>query len=166
MAKTEEVYPGGNLVELCSKSLYTLDGLWFSLLEKKHGLDVALDIEEAVWRRFCPTHLRRVLKTFPIKTDNPIQAVINLLQVDPIQLIYKREIVELTDSKTVFRITDCPPQKARVRDGKGEFPCKKVGMIMFQAYAEAIDPRIKLTCLVCPPDAHPLQYWCEWQFEI
>lgn len=56
MAGTEhlESLVGNNLAELCSKSLYTLDGLWFTLLEKKYGLDVALDIDEEVWRSFCP----------------------------------------------------------------------------------------------------------------
>ena len=166
MAETEHLHPEGNLAELCSKSLYTLDGLWFTLLEKKYGSDVALDIDEEVWQRFCPIHIRRVLETFPIKADSPIRAVVNLLKVDPVQLIYKLEIVTLTDSKAVFRVTDCPPQKARIRDGKGEFPCQQVGTIMFQAYAQAIDPRIKLTCLVCPPDTHSPQCWCEWQFEI
>jgi len=168
MAGTEhlESLEGNNLAELCSKSLYTLDGLWFTLLEKKYGLDVALDIDEEVWRRFCPIHIRRLLKTFPIKTDNPIRAAVDLLKVDPMQLIYKWEVVELADNKAVFRATDCPPQKARIGGGRGEFPCKEMGMVMFKAYAEAIDPRIRLTCLVCPPDTHPPQYWCEWQFEI
>jgi len=129
-------------------------------------LDVALEIDEEVWQKFCPIHIRRVLETFPIKVDDPVRAVIDLLKVDPVQLIYKLEVAEVTDNKAVFRVTDCPPQKARIRDGRGEFSCKKVGTIMFQAYAEAIDPGIRLTCLVCPPDAHPSRYWCEWQFEI
>jgi len=167
MARTEHLENlEGSLAELYSKSLYTLDGLWFTLLEKKYGLDVALEIDEEVWQKFCPIHIRRVLETFPIKVDDPVRAVIDLLKVDPVQLIYKLEVAEVTDNKAVFRVTDCPPQKARIRDGRGEFSCKKVGTIMFQAYAEAIDPGIRLTCLVCPPDAHPSRYWCEWQFEI
>lgn len=48
MAETEHLHPEGNLARLCSKSLYTLDGLWFTLLEEKYGLDVALDIDEEV----------------------------------------------------------------------------------------------------------------------
>ena len=156
----------GRLAELCSKSLYTLDGLWFTLLEKKYGLDIALNIDLEVWRRFCLIHIRRLQETFDIQIDNPIQAVITLLKVDPVQLIYKLEVVELTGSRAVFRCTDCPPQKARVGNGRGEFPCKQVGTAMFKSYAEAIDPGIKLTCLACPPDAHQSQFWCEWQFEV
>ena len=32
--------PQEELVELCSRSLYTTDGLWFTLVEEKYGLDV------------------------------------------------------------------------------------------------------------------------------
>ncbi len=158
--------PQEELVELCSKSLYTIDGLWFTLVEEKYGLDVALDMDVEVWRRLGVIQARRLLKTFAIKDDSPIPALIKILQTDPILVIYRPEIVELTDNKVVFRLTRCPPQKARIRDGKGEFPCKPVGIALFTSYAEAVDPEVKLSCLTCPPDAHPSQYWCEWRFEI
>ena len=56
MAGTEhlESLEGNNLAEFCSKSLCTLNGLWFTLQENKYGLDVALNIDEEVWRSFCP----------------------------------------------------------------------------------------------------------------
>ncbi|MFC2008073.1 DUF6125 family protein [Chloroflexota bacterium] len=154
------------LVKLCSRSLYTLDGLWFSLLEKKYGLEAALDIDIEVWRRFSLIHGKRVLKTFKIKDDNPIRALITMLQIDPMMTIYAPQTVTLTDNKAVFRFLDCPPQKARKRDGRGEFPCKAVGTAIFTSYAEVVDPCVKLRCLTCPPDAHPPEYWCEWQYEI
>ena len=158
--------PAEKLAELFSRSAYTLDGLWFTLLEETYGFDVALDIDIKVWQKFSLIHAKRLLEALALKVDNPIQTVAKMLQVDPIMYIYKPQIVALTDSKLVFRNTDCPPQKARIRDGKGEFPCKLVGTALFGSYAKAVDPEIKLSCLVCPPDAHPPQYWCEWQFEI
>ena len=158
--------PSEKLVELFSRSAYTLDGLWFTLLEKRYGFDVALDIDVEVWQRFSLIHARRLLETFAFKGDNPLQTVVRMLQVDPLMHIYKLQIVALTGSKAVFRCTDCPPQKARIRDGRGEFPCQQAGMAIFASYAKVVDPGIKVSCLVCPPDAHPPQYWCEWQFEI
>ena len=158
--------PAEKLVELCSRSLNTLDGLWFTAVEQEYGLDAALKLDEEVWRGLGLAQARRVKKGFAIKEDSPIRAVIRMLQVDPILVIYKPEIVALTDSKAIFRCTDCPPQKARIRDGRGEFPCKPVGIAFFGSYAQVADPGMKLSCLVCPPDAHPPQYWCEWQFEL
>ena len=154
------------LVKLFSRSFYTIDGLWFTLLEKKYGLDVALDIDIEVWQRLGLIHARRLLKTFAIKGDSPIRSLVSMLRIDPILVIYKPEIVMLTDNKAVFRCTDCPPQKARIRDGRGEFPCKPVGIALFTSYAGVVAPKVKLSCLTCPPDAHPPEFWCEWQFEI
>ncbi|MDH5695665.1 MAG: DUF6125 family protein [Dehalococcoidia bacterium] len=154
------------LLELCSRSLYTVDGLWFTTVEQKYGLDVAIEMDVEVWRRLGLIQAKRMVNTFDIKKDSPIQAVISVLQVDPVLFIFKPQVVELTDGRAILRCTDCPPQKARIRGGKGEFPCKPVGLAIFGSYAEVIDPKIKLSCLTCPPDAHPPQYWCEWQFEI
>ena len=30
----------------------------------------------------------------------------------------------------------------------------------------AIDPRIETRCVACPPDPHPEEYWCAWEFSI
>ncbi len=167
MAKVEHSrIPIEKLVELCSRSAYTLDGLWFTLVEEKFGLDAALEIDVEVWRRLCLVQARRVQKYFSIDEDSSIRRLIKVIELDPILAVFEPRAVGLTDNRAVLRFTDCPPQKARVRDGRGEFLCKPVGIAFLSSYVEVIDPRIKLTCLRCPPDKHPSQFWCEWQFEI
>ena len=158
--------PAEKLVELCSRSAYTLDGLWFTLVEEKLGLDAALEIDAEVWRRLCLVQARRIQKYFPIDEGSPIRNLIKVIELDPLLAVFKPKAVELTDNRAVLRFTDCPPQKARIRDGRGEFPCKAVGIALLGSYAEVIDPQIKMSCLTCPPDAHPAQFWCEWQFEL
>ena len=159
--------PTEKLVELCSRSLTTVDGLWFLAVEQKYGIDTAIELDTEVWRRYGSIQAKRIVKNFAIKEDSPIRTLIKALLLDPFfSPTYQPEVPVLTDTKAVFRCTDCPPQKARIRDGKGEFPCKPAGIAVYTSYAEAIDPRIKLSCLTCPPDAHPPQVWCEWQFEI
>ena len=158
--------PTDKLVEFCSRSSYTLDGLWFTLVEEKFGLDTALEIDVEVWRRLCLVQARRIQKYFPIDEVNSIRKLIKVIELDPLLVIFKPTAVELSDNRAVLRFTDCPPQKARIRGGRGEFPCKPVGIAFLKSYAEVIDPEIKLSCLTCPPDAHPAQFWCEWQFEI
>ena len=157
--------PTEKLVEFCSRSAYTLDGLWFTLVEERFGLDAALEIDEEVWRRLCLVQARRIQKYFPVDEGSSMRNLLKVIELDPLWTIFKPKVVELTDSRAVLRFTDCPPQKARIRDGRGEFPCKPVGIAFLNSYAEVIDPKIKVSCLTCPPDAHPTQYWCEWQFE-
>ena len=158
--------PVDKLIELCSRTSYTLDGLWFTLVEEKFGLDTALEIDVEVWRRLCLIQAKRILKYFPINQGSSIRNLVKVVELDPLLAVFKLEIAELTDNRAVLRFTDCPPQKARIRDGKGEFPCKPVGIALFNSYAEVVDPGIKLSCLACPPDAHPPEYWCEWQLEL
>lgn len=158
--------PVEKLVELCSRSLYSIDGLWFTAIEQEYGFDVALKLDIEIWRKFAKIHARRLVKAFAIEEDTPIRTLVKMLKVDPMMAIYEPEIGELADNRAVLRCTNCPPQKARIRDGRGEYSCKSVGVVLFSSYAQVADPGIKLSCLVCPPDPHPPQYWCEWQFEI
>jgi len=32
--------------------------------------------------------------------------------------------------------------------------------------AREINPRFKARCLKCPPDPHPKEYWCSWEFYL
>jgi len=40
-----------------------------------------------------------------------------------------------------------------------------VGIFEFETFARTIDPRIRTTCLHCPPEAAEGQY-CGWEFSI
>ena len=31
-------------------------------------------------------------------------------------------------------------------------------------FTKIIDPRIKTNCICCPPDPHPKEYYCAWEF--
>ncbi|WP_369730633.1 DUF6125 family protein [Anaeromyxobacter sp. Fw109-5] len=33
-------------------------------------------------------------------------------------------------------------------------------------FARTVDPRIRTRCLACPPDDHPDELWCAWEFTI
>jgi hypothetical protein len=61
---------------------------------------------------------------------------------------------------------DCRVQSARQRKGLPDFPCKPVGLVEYATFAETIDPRIETRCLTCPPDAHPADHHCGWEFRL
>jgi hypothetical protein len=61
---------------------------------------------------------------------------------------------------------DCRVQAARKRRGLPDFPCKPVGLIEYSGFARTIDPRISTRCLACPPDPHPPDIWCAWEFTL
>lgn len=158
--------PADALLETCSRSLFTVDGLWFLTVEEKYGFDAAFELNQVVWQKGSFIHGRRLLKNFAIKEDTPLRTLIKLLFTDPIMFAHKPEVVTLTDTKAVFRCLECPIQAARIRDGKGVYDGKPGCSLLFKAYAELIDPRLKVTCLACAPDPDSPEYWCEWEFEI
>ena len=61
-------------------------------------------------------------------------------------------------------MTNCRVQYARKSRGLPDFPCKSVGIQEYSLFAQTIDPRIKTNCIACPPDSHPENYWCAWEF--
>ena len=46
------------IAEYWHRSYRTVDGLWFMKVEEKYGFDVALDIDDRVWRVFPKTQAR------------------------------------------------------------------------------------------------------------
>ena len=154
------------LADVFSRTIYTVDGLWFLAVENKYGHEAAVELDIEVWEKMGPIQARRTVNNFVPKDDNPIRTLVRALLADSVLRITQPEVTIVSNNKAILRCTDCPPQRARVRDGKGEFNCRPVDLAFFKSYAEAIAPEIKVTCLVSPPDEHPPEYWCEWQFEI
>lgn len=75
------------------------------------------------------------------------------------------EITERSESHVVIKNPSCTVQKARLKKGLKEYPCKDVATLYFAAFAREIDPAIHLDCLVCPPDdSHKAT--CQWRFTI
>jgi len=55
---------------------------------------------------------------------------------------------------------------ARKRKGLEDYPCKSGGLIEYTTFAATIDKRIKTRVIGCPPDKHPVEWFCGWHFYI
>lgn len=158
--------PEEKLREVCARTFYTIDGLWFLAVEDKYGFETAFEMNQVVWRQASPIIGRRLLKNLDTEGKPPIQMLLELIYADPLMYVHKPEVVEQTDTKAVFRLTECPVQAARIRDGKGVYDGVPGCSLLFESYAEIIDPRIKVTCNACAPNPDSPEYWCEWVLEI
>jgi hypothetical protein len=152
------------LLELCSKSINTVDGLWFVEVTSKFGFDAAMKLDRDVWRKAYLIHGRRVIHTFKIKKENPLEALLALVTSDPLKATWRCETEMVNRNKALLRRIACPPQEARLRAGRGTFPGDRICMAMYQSFADLIDPRINIKCLTSCAQ-HP-EFWCEWQFKI
>jgi hypothetical protein len=154
------------LLEDMAKRWLAHDGLWFQAAEKEFGMEAAIKMDAAAWERFTVLEAERIKKLFHLPENGGIPALIEALGLRLYALLNKQEITEVDANKIIFRMNDCRVQSARKRKSLPDFPCKSVGLVEYSGFARTIDPRIKTRCIACPPDGHPDEYYCAWEFWI
>ena len=154
------------LLEDGSKNWLAHDGLWFRAVEDKFGIESAMELDRKAWEKFTVIEAKRIMDRLGIEPGGGIAALDQALKFRLYAHINVQEIKEISDTHCVFRMNRCRVQEARKRQGLPDFPCKSVGIIEYSGFAKTIDPRIKTTCLVCPPDPHPPDVWCAWEFRL
>ncbi len=155
-----------NYIEDISKNWLAIDGTWFQVVESEYGLEKAIELDVKQWERFTIIEAKRIMQRFNIPENGGIPGLIKALKYRVYANINIQEIVEVSDTRCVFRMNDCRVQSARKRRGLPDFSCKQVGVTEYGLFAKTIDPRIETKCIACPPGPHPDNYYCAWQFMI
>ena len=151
-------------IEDISKNWLAMDGVWFQAVEKRYGIEKAMECDIEVWNLFTVIEAKRIMQRFNIPENGGIPALIKALKLRVYANINTQEIVEISENRCVFRMNDCRVQSARNRKGLPDFPCKKVGIPEYTLFAKTIDPSFRVNCISCPPDDHPGDYYCAWEF--
>ena len=149
-----------------AKNWLAHDGLWFQAVEKRYGIDVAIDADIEAWRYFTVIEAKRIMERLGLRPGGGIPALVECLQHRLYARLNLQDVIEQSDNRVVFRMLDCRVQSARKRKGLPDFPCKEVGKVEYAEFAKAIDPRIRTNCIACPPDKHPDAFWCAWEFTL
>ena len=142
------------------------DGLWFLAAEELLDMEAAIDLDRTAWEQFTVIEAKRIMKRHGIEPGGGIPALARALGCRLYAFINEQEIVEQTEERLVFRMNACRVQEARKRKGLPDFPCKPVGMAEYAGFARTIDPRIQTRCIGCPPDPHPEEWYCAWEFTL
>ncbi len=159
----------GELIELLqdsAKNWLAHDGLWFQAVEKQFGLEAAIDCDATAWKQFTVIEAQRIMERHHIIPNGGIPALIKALQYRLYAYLNIQEISEVSETRCVFKMIDCRVQAARKRKNLPDFPCKAVGLVEYANFAKTIDSRIETRCIACPPDSHPPDYWCAWEFTL
>lgn len=149
-----------------AKNWLAHDGVWFQSLEKKYGMEVAVDIDTDAWRLFTVIEAKRIMERLGMRPGGGIPALVECLKHRFYARLNLQECVEVSESRAVFRMIDCRVQSARKRKGLPDHPCKSVGIVEYSEFARTVDPRLQTRCIACPPDEHPESFWCAWEFTI
>jgi len=153
-------------LEMFAKNWLAHDGCWFLAAEERFGMEAAIDLDGRSWKRFAAAEARRIMTTFAIPEDGGLPALERALSLRLYSLINEQRLEWADDGQKLrFFMDVCRVQEARRRKGLPDFPCKPVGMIEFETFARTIDPRIRTTCLHCPPEAAAGAY-CAWEFTL
>ena len=149
-----------------SKNWLSHDGLWFRAVEDKFGLETAMELDKNAWEKFTVIEAKRIMNRLKIEPGGGIPALVQALKFRLYAHINVQEVKEMSDIHCVFCMNRCRVQEARKRQGLPDFPCKQVGIVEYSGFAKTIDSRIETTCLTCPPDPHPPDVWCSWEFRL
>lgn len=149
-----------------AKNWLAHDGLWFQAVEKSHGMEAAIAADAEAWRFFTVIEAKRIMERLGMKPGGGVPALVEALQNRFYARLNLQDVIEKDERRVVFRMVDCRVQSARKRKGLPDFPCKSVGVVEYAYFAKAIDERFETRCIACPPDLHPDQFWCAWEFTL
>lgn len=154
------------VVEMFAKNWLAHDGCWFLAAEERFGLETAIELDARSWERFAAAEARRIQATFGIPADGGLAALERALGLRMYSVVNAQRIEWSKDRRRLrFFMDECRVQQTRERKGLAAFPCKRVGVVEFETFARTIDPRIRTTCLRCPPESAPGEY-CGWEFTL
>jgi hypothetical protein len=149
-----------------AKNWLAHDGLWFQAVEGEFGMEAAILLDRKAWEKFTVIEAKRIMTRHNIPQNSGLEGLKKALNYRLYSRLNVQEVVEETENSFVFRMNNCRVQYARNKKGLPDFPCKPVGIVEYSEFAKTIDPRIRTTCITCPPDGHPKEYYCAWAFEI
>jgi len=106
----------------------------------------------------------RRIKEFLEITISDISSFMKALSYSGWSLDLEDKEIILEEKKAIIRNVKCRVQNTRIQKGLEEFGCKAVRFGFLKAFAKELNPNIVVNCKVCPPDKHPTNLWCEWEF--
>ena len=144
------------VAEYFSRSYKAVDGLWFMKVEEKHGFDVALELDNEVWK-VIPKIQARMIKSF-LGVENGSDALFESL-VTKLELEGFKFKAEMTENGFRITITDCPWHNLMIKSGR-EHLSKKVGkticstelQVWASEFAETM--KVKLKSQKCGESEH------------
>ena len=148
------------------RNLWRVDGLYFLGIEKRFGTEAATEIDAGVWEAMAAIEAKSMQRMLNIGENPGLPQIMELLQKSSWALDQPFKIIEAGTARAVLGVKRCRTQETRLNKGLSEFPCKQVRFGYLKNFAKTLNPKTEVKCLVCPPDTHPKDSWCKWEFSI
>ena len=165
----KEVLQG--LVLVGVKELLLMNGLFRNAITKRWGNDAALECDCEVWAGIARHEIRMTREVLGIPGDDLVTFV-KCLQfmpsTGPSGPLYDWSFEFESPRRVVLTFKKCPAleyfektQPEGIRD-----LCQVVEPAAARAYADAINPEIKMIPLKLPPRESPAEIACQWAYEL
>ena len=150
--------------EMMANNWWNLQNNWMLNISKDYGGEIAAKYDALVFGRQAEVQAWRLVKL--LNLGNDMDSLLKAIGLSTLLANVEYDISEMGPNHCRIRVTSCSMQLARRKAGLPELPCKIAGIAANSQFALAINPNIKTTCLICPPDAHPENLWCDWVFDM
>ncbi len=153
------------LIEIYCKDWLAIDGVWFQSVERKLGMDEAMEHDVAVWKQFTVIEAKKIKEFLSLPQRAGLEGLEQALRLRLYANINRDEILR-EGNTLLYRTLDCRVQTARSRKNMPWHPCKAVGEVEYSGFARVIDDRISCRAVSCYPDKTDDSCACSWLFTL
>lgn len=155
------------LLEMMSKNIMAMDGVWFQACEKLDDMERAMECDKDAWKNYSPAEAKRLKRWLGLGEHPGIDGLEQAMKYRSGTLANPLVSMERTgDNELVYKIVACRVQDARARKNMPYHPCKYAAIYEHACFASAIDDRILTECLSCYPEITDEDCCCAWRFWI
>ena len=154
------------LVKSLGANWLASDGIWFQSVEASYSMLDAQRCAGGCIGRFCAFEAHSIKSFLGLEDHAGLDGLKKALRFRLYHQINVQSIIDEDPDSVVFRMNECIVQSTRKDKGLDDYPCKSTGMVEYRSFAQAIDERIIVECLGCPPDYHPDDWYCSWRFTL
>jgi hypothetical protein len=152
------------LIDIQQKNWWNLQNNWMAYMDREYGQEAAVKGDCHCFPANARVQVFRLKKLLGLGDD--IESLRKAMALSTIWANGEHEMWAVDDSTLRIRVTTCHQQVKRLEEGMGELACKPAGLAISEVAARVIHPDCRVRSLVCPPDRHPADVWCEWEFEL
>ena len=152
-------------IEMNNKNFWTLQNNWMYNVEQRYGQEAALQFDGLCYGRAIEVAAYRLRKMFAFGNDD-LDTLAKIYQLTPAGSYISIEFIRESEKVLIRRVRECPIQADRLRKGMEPIQCKPALTIAATNIAKVVNPDIKINRVLCPPDPHPEDLWCDVVYEL
>ena len=132
------------LIQLCenyAKNWIAHDGCWFQSIEKKLGMEEAIEHDANAWEVFTVVEAKRAKQFLGLGENSGLEGLKKALMVK-MQYVLNQGKFEMQGNSLIYKAVE------------------------YSGFAKEIDSRITTECISCPPDVTDPSCGCIWKFTL